>query len=91
MKHSLWGQGRRNPEKGLKVQEYELRRNNFSDDGNFGFRIQEHIDLGSNVMQAVWCWVGPFLHRRQDAQDTPHGDQTQIRQRGGHVLVPAGT
>ncbi|TSK31359.1 60S ribosomal protein L11 [Bagarius yarrelli] len=28
------------------VREYELRKNNFSDSGNFGFGIQEHIDLG---------------------------------------------
>ena len=33
-------------EKGLKVREYELRKDNFSDQGNFGFGIQEHIDLG---------------------------------------------
>merc|ERR1711912_152385 len=33
-------------EKGLKVKEYELRRKNVSDMGNFGFGIQEHIDLG---------------------------------------------
>merc|ERR1712237_118171 len=33
-------------EKGLKVREDELRKNNFSDTGNFGFGIQEHIDLG---------------------------------------------
>lgn len=33
-------------EKGLKVKEYELQRKNFSDSGNFGFGIQEHIDLG---------------------------------------------
>ena len=29
-----------------QVREYELRKNNFSDTGNFGFGIQEHIDLG---------------------------------------------
>merc|ERR1711928_65656 len=33
-------------EKGLKVKEYELRRCNFSETGNFGFGIAEHIDLG---------------------------------------------
>lgn len=33
-------------ERGLKVREYELRRDNFSGTGNFGFGIQEHIDLG---------------------------------------------
>ncbi|KAJ3616950.1 hypothetical protein Zmor_008922 [Zophobas morio] len=31
---------------GLKVKEYELLKKNFSDTGNFGFGIQEHIDLG---------------------------------------------
>lgn len=30
----------------VQVREYELRRDNFSDTGNFGFGIQEHIDLG---------------------------------------------
>ena len=33
-------------ERGLKVKEYELVKDNFSDSGNFGFGIQEHIDLG---------------------------------------------
>ncbi|PAV73020.1 hypothetical protein WR25_13440 [Diploscapter pachys] len=33
-------------EKGLKVKEYELYKENFSATGNFGFGIQEHIDLG---------------------------------------------
>jgi large subunit ribosomal protein L11e len=28
------------------VKEYELVRRNFSDSGNFGFGINEHIDLG---------------------------------------------
>merc|ERR1712027_296015 len=33
-------------ERGLKVKEFELRRENFSDKGNFGFGIADHIDLG---------------------------------------------
>ncbi|CAO3627580.1 unnamed protein product [Cunninghamella blakesleeana] len=33
-------------ERGLKVKEYELRDRNFSNTGNFGFGIEEHIDLG---------------------------------------------
>eukprot|EP01062_Namystynia_karyoxenos_P011940 TRINITY_DN1428_c0_g1_i4.p2 TRINITY_DN1428_c0_g1~~TRINITY_DN1428_c0_g1_i4.p2 ORF type:complete len:182 (+),score=82.86 TRINITY_DN1428_c0_g1_i4:106-651(+) len=33
-------------ERGLKVKEYELFRENFADSGNFGFGINEHIDLG---------------------------------------------
>lgn len=33
-------------ERGLKVKEFELQRKNFSATGNFGFGIDEHIDLG---------------------------------------------
>ncbi|CUM68003.1 uncharacterized protein PRCAT00005717001 [Priceomyces carsonii] len=33
-------------ERGLKVKEYQLRARNFSATGNFGFGIDEHIDLG---------------------------------------------
>jgi len=33
-------------ERGFKVKEYELRKENFSDMGNFGFGLSEHIDLG---------------------------------------------
>jgi large subunit ribosomal protein L11e len=33
-------------ERGLKVKEYELKDRNFSASGNFGFGIDEHIDLG---------------------------------------------
>merc|ERR1739838_295910 len=33
-------------ERGLKVKDYELSKGCFSKDGNFGFGIQEHIDLG---------------------------------------------
>ena len=32
--------------RGLRVKEYELRNKNFSETGNFGFGIDEHIDLG---------------------------------------------
>lgn len=40
-------------ERGLKVKEYELRRRNFSETGNFGFGIQEHIDLGARYDPAI--------------------------------------
>ena len=33
-------------ERGLRVKEMELRKRNFSASGNFGFGVQEHIDLG---------------------------------------------
>ena len=33
-------------ERGLRVKEFELIERNFSETGNFGFGISEHIDLG---------------------------------------------
>lgn len=33
-------------ERGLKVKEYQLDAKNFSESGNFGFGVAEHIDLG---------------------------------------------
>ena len=33
-------------QRGLRVKEYELKAENFSETGNFGFGITEHIDLG---------------------------------------------
>jgi large subunit ribosomal protein L11e len=33
-------------DRGLKVKEYELKKENFSSTGCFGFGITEHIDLG---------------------------------------------
>merc|ERR1712072_1485971 len=33
-------------EAGLKVKDFELMNKNFANNGNFGFGIQEHIDLG---------------------------------------------
>lgn len=33
-------------ERGLKVKEYQLKDRNFSSTGNFGFGVDEHIDLG---------------------------------------------
>merc|ERR1711893_33692 len=63
-------------ERGLKVREYELRRENFSDNGNFGFGIQEHIDLGIKYDPSVGIYGMDFyvvlgrpgmnvLHRRK--------------------------
>ena len=37
-------------ERGLKVKEFELLDKNFSANGNFGFGINEHIDLGLCVV-----------------------------------------
>jgi large subunit ribosomal protein L11e len=36
-----------------KMKEYELRRRDFSEMGNFGFGIQEHIDLGELYDPAI--------------------------------------
>ena len=33
-------------ERGIKVKEYELKKGCFTENGNFGFGVEEHIDLG---------------------------------------------
>lgn len=47
-------------EKGLKVREYELKKKNFSSTGNFGFGIQEHIDLGIKYDQSTGIYGMDF-------------------------------
>ena len=47
-------------ERGLKVREYELKKENFSDTGNFGFGIQEHIDLGIKYDPAIGIYGMDF-------------------------------
>jgi len=47
-------------ERGLKVKEYELRKRNFSESGNFGFGISEHIDLGIKYDPAIGIYGMDF-------------------------------
>jgi len=46
--------------KGLQVHEYELKDRNFSSTGNFGFGIQEHIDLGLKYDPSVGIYGMDF-------------------------------
>jgi len=47
--------------KGLQVHEYELKDSNFSATGNFGFGIQEHIDLGLKYDPSVGIYGMDFF------------------------------
>lgn len=47
-------------ERGLKVKEYQLRERNFSATGNFGFGIDEHIDLGIKYDPAIGIYGMDF-------------------------------
>ena len=44
----------------IYLKEYELRRDNFSSNGNFGFGIQEHIDLGIKYDPAIGIYGMDF-------------------------------
>lgn len=48
-------------ERGLKVKEYELKNGNFSSTGNFGFGIQEHIDLGIKYDPSIGIYGMDFF------------------------------
>ena len=56
-------------ERGLKVKEYELNKNCFSDRGHFGFGIQEHIDLGirydpyTGNFHSLYYWLFQLLSK----------------------------
>jgi len=47
-------------QKGLQVHEYDLKDRNFSATGNFGFGIQEHIDLGLKYDPSVGIYGMDF-------------------------------
>mgnify|MGYP003962271845 FL=1 len=47
--------------KGLLVKEFELKDRNFSETGNFGFGIDEHIDLGLRYDPAVGIFGMDFF------------------------------
>merc|ERR1712125_56867 len=67
-------------EKGLKVKEFELRHRNFSAGGNFGFGIDEHIDLGIKYdtstgifgmdFYVVLCRTGKRVAKRRHCRNT---------------------
>merc|ERR1712085_144625 len=47
-------------QKGLAVKEFELKERNFSQSGNFGFGIDEHIDLGLKYDPSVGIYGMDF-------------------------------
>merc|ERR1711907_244097 len=51
----------------LKVKEHELRKENFSAEGNFGFGIEEHIDLGINFYVTL-ARAGKRVSKRKHAR-----------------------
>jgi ribosomal protein L11 len=74
-------------EKGLKVKEYELRRDNFSDTGNFGFGIQEHIDLGIKYDPSIGIYGLDFFVVLGRAGYNIRDRRKQKSKLGGHHQV----
>ncbi|VDP07188.1 unnamed protein product [Heligmosomoides polygyrus] len=52
--------------KGLKVKVLELYKENFSDSGNVGFGIQEHIELGIKYDPGIGIYGKDFYVRCLD-------------------------
>merc|ERR1711874_431091 len=71
-------------EKGLKVLEYELRRDNFSQNGNFGFGVQEHIDLGIKYDPSIGIYGMDFYV----VLGRPGMNVQHRRKKVGHVGFP---
>lgn len=48
-------------ERGLKVKEYEMLNSNFAKNGNFGFGLDEHIDLGIKYDPSIGIYGMDFF------------------------------
>merc|ERR1712042_346574 len=71
-------------ERGFKVKEYELRKENFSANGNFGFGIQEHIDLGIKYDPSIGIYGMDFYV----VLGRPGMNVQHRRKKVGHVGFP---
>merc|ERR1719186_1631764 len=71
-------------ERGFKVKEYELRKENFSHNGNFGFGIQEHIDLGIKYDPSIGIYGTAFYV----VLGRPSMNVQHRRRKVGHVGFP---
>ena len=71
-------------ERGLKVKEYELHKRNFSATGNFGFGINEHIDLGIKYDPSTGTyslqWKHTHTHTHTHEGDAVVGGRTRRAQ-----------
>merc|ERR1711955_150288 len=68
-------------ERGLKVKEYELRRETSPRTGNFGFGIQEHIDLGIKYDPSIGIYGMDFYM----VMGRPGMNVRHRRRKTGHV------
>ena len=68
----------------LQVREYELRRENFSLNGNFGFGIQEHIDLGIKYDPSIGIYGMDFYV----VLGRPGMNVRHRKRKNGHVGFP---
>merc|ERR1712146_147280 len=80
-------------ERGLKVKEYELRKKNFSATGNFGFGIQEHIDLGLKYDPSTGIYGMDFyvVMRRTGGMRVAKRRRAQSTVGSGHLVTKQDT
>ncbi len=71
-------------ERDFKVKEYQLRKENFSANGNFGFGIQEHIDLGFKYDPSIGIYGMDFYV----ALGRPGMNVAHKRRKTGHEGFP---
>merc|ERR1712141_950202 len=75
-------------ERGLKVREYELRRDNFSNNGNFGFGIKEHIDLGIKYDPSIGIYGMDFyIVLGRAGMNVRHRRKKTLKVGTSHLLV----
>ena len=68
----------------MKVLEYELKRSNFSQTGNFGFGIQEHIDLGIKYDPSIGIYGMDFFVVMKRAGGSQINKRRRCKAKVGH-------
>merc|ERR1712133_145467 len=67
-------------ERGLKVKEYELRRENFSENGNFGFGVQSTLILALSTTPASVSTVWTSTSSSEDPASTSATDARRLEE-----------
>merc|ERR1712232_537614 len=70
-------------ERGLKITDYEISAKHFSETGNFGFGVNEHIDLGLKYAPATGIYGMDFFIVLKR-----HGDRVAKKKRKSGRIAP---
>ena len=75
-------------ERGLKIREYELRKDKFSSTGNFGFGIQKYIDLCIKYVPSIGIYgIDFYVVLGRAGMNVRHRRRKTSKDGSSHCLV----